>query len=400
MTHASSLRPRRRGKRHQGPPPFGGYTNTTLPAQIVVESITDFAALCDANGRVTYVNPALAALLQDVPSLDVPLDEYAAAYRACRPDGQLYDPRELPLQAAALTQTPQRNAEILFRRPDGTTRLTIFNATPLYDEQGTLRGAVAIGRDVTDEYALAQAREDWLATAAHDLRGPVTAILGNLQLARRALSLILPDVPQLVASTQEWPRGSRARRAEWGRVGRAGGPTVSEAETGAGINRLGADNRGQDAAERHDTPMDGQGAQDRPAERKLVLIAEDEEPIAEALAMIAEDAGYAAMIATHGQQALDMARARRPALVITDLMMPYLDGQELIAALRADASRNHDNPPPIILMTAAGPRRAGRADADVVLRKPFNVADVEALLERFLGQAQQRGAPAPASDEA
>ena len=117
----------------------------------------------------------------------------------------------------------------------------------------------------------------------------------------------------------------------------------------------------------------------------LVLIVEDEEPIAEALALVVRDAGFRSMVAAHGLQALEMARADPPALVITDLMMPHLDGAELIAALRSRAALDGGQAPPIILVTAAGPRRALAAGADAVLRKPFELAALERLLRRFLG---------------
>lgn len=122
----------------------------------------------------------------------------------------------------------------------------------------------------------------------------------------------------------------------------------------------------------------------------LVLIVDDEAPIAEALALITRDAGYEPLVAEHGQRALALALARPPTLVITDLMMPLLDGAELIAALKARAAQNGHAAPPIILVTAAGPRRAEAAGADAVLRKPFSVAQVEALLLRFLGPPAQR----------
>lgn len=121
-----------------------------------------------------------------------------------------------------------------------------------------------------------------------------------------------------------------------------------------------------------------------------VLIAEDEEPIAAALVLIVEDAGYTPLVAVHGREALEMQQARRPALVITDLMMPYLDGTELIAAIRADAEQHAYKRPPIVLMTAAGLRRAQEAGADALLRKPFNIEDVEAVLRRFLGGARRQ----------
>lgn len=125
-----------------------------------------------------------------------------------------------------------------------------------------------------------------------------------------------------------------------------------------------------------------------PSQSSLVLIAEDEEPIAEAIALIVGDAGYTPLVAVHGKQALELARLRRPALVITDLMMPHLDGAELISALRSDAQRNGYAPPPIILMTAAGMRRAYEAEADALLRKPFELADLEMLLLRYLGSPE------------
>lgn len=119
-------------------------------------------------------------------------------------------------------------------------------------------------------------------------------------------------------------------------------------------------------------------------DRTLVLIAEDETPIADALAFIVEDAGYRAVVAQHGREALDLARTRCPALVITDLMMPHMSGSDLIVALREDATKDGYRPPPIILMTAAGGRLAGAASADAVLRKPFDIREVESLLQRLL----------------
>src|SRR5258708_39748632 len=120
-------------------------------------------------------------------------------------------------------------------------------------------------------------------------------------------------------------------------------------------------------------------------DRKLVLIAEDEEPIADALASIIADAGYAPAVAHHGRKALAVARARHPALVITDLMMPYMGGADLIAALHSDAANDGHAPPPIVLMTAVSRRMTPIVEADALLHKPFNIEDVEELLARFLG---------------
>lgn len=121
------------------------------------------------------------------------------------------------------------------------------------------------------------------------------------------------------------------------------------------------------------------------ARRLVVLIAEDEEPIAEALAMIVEEAGYTPLLAAHGVEALELARTRHPSLLITDLMMPYLDGAQLIAALEEDARRDGHSRIPVILTTAAGGKRLENMQADALLKKPFDVEEVERLLRQFLG---------------
>lgn len=114
---------------------------------------------------------------------------------------------------------------------------------------------------------------------------------------------------------------------------------------------------------------------------RVVLIAEDEEPIAEALAYLVQSAGFRAVVAVHGAAALELAQAHCPDLIITDLMMPQMGGEELIRALRQTWL---GTAPPIILMTAAGRRYAEAAGADAVLLKPFEIEEVEALLQHFL----------------
>lgn len=122
----------------------------------------------------------------------------------------------------------------------------------------------------------------------------------------------------------------------------------------------------------------------------LVLIAEDEEPIAFALSDLIEEAGYRTLIAQNGKLALELAREHHPALIITDLMMPHLNGRELIAALRAQEKALEHPIPPIILMSAAGRSYIKDSGADAILLKPFDLKEVEALLHRFLPPPQRK----------
>ena len=67
-----------------------------------------------------------------------------------------------------------------------------------------------------------------------------------------------------------------------------------------------------------------------------VLVVEDEWVIAEVLAVTLADAGYQVITAANGKQALACLAETRPDVIVTDTMMPILDGPGLLAALAAD----------------------------------------------------------------
>lgn len=123
-----------------------------------------------------------------------------------------------------------------------------------------------------------------------------------------------------------------------------------------------------------------------PTDPPLILIVDDEEPIAETLALIVHDAGYAPMVASNGRQALELARTHWPTLVLTDMMMPLLDGPGLIAALREAAVADRRRMPPVIILTAGGMAEAQSVGADVVLRKPFDLDVLERHIVRLLAR--------------
>ena len=114
-----------------------------------------------------------------------------------------------------------------------------------------------------------------------------------------------------------------------------------------------------------------------------VLVVEDERAIAGLVAEVVASAGHLPVVASNGQEGLERARERWPALVVTDMMMPILDGAGMVRALRAEARGRAM--PPIILMTASHPSVAGRIGADALLRKPFGLDEFETLLRRLLG---------------
>jgi two-component system chemotaxis response regulator CheY len=120
------------------------------------------------------------------------------------------------------------------------------------------------------------------------------------------------------------------------------------------------------------------------AEPILILIADDEESIVELLATFVADLGYIALLAQNGQQALDLARERGPALIITDLMMPVMNGADLILALRAEAAAQGRASPPIVLLTAGSRRAASQLPVEALLLKPLDLAQLEQVIRRLL----------------
>lgn len=116
---------------------------------------------------------------------------------------------------------------------------------------------------------------------------------------------------------------------------------------------------------------------------KHVLVVDDELGSAEVLALILREEGWDTSAAVNGQLALELARARTPDLVITDYMMPMMNGAALARALRADDRFTHTR----IVMNSGLPEAVVQrefAGYDAFLRKPFHVDQLLALVRRLM----------------
>jgi two-component system, OmpR family, response regulator ResD len=121
--------------------------------------------------------------------------------------------------------------------------------------------------------------------------------------------------------------------------------------------------------------------------RGSVLVVDDEPTIAEVVARYLERAGYSARIATDGVEALEAVAKQRPDLVVLDLMLPGIDGLEVMRRMREQDRERIAT----ILLTAKGEesdRVVGlRLGADDYVVKPFSpaelVARVDAVLRRI-----------------
>ena len=118
---------------------------------------------------------------------------------------------------------------------------------------------------------------------------------------------------------------------------------------------------------------------------RLVLCADDDEDILALVALRLERAGFEVVTALDGDQAIEVARARRPALAVLDVMMPKRTGYEVLAELRADATLRGMK---VILLSArvqeSDVARGLAAGADAYLAKPFKAQDLVAKVEELL----------------
>ena len=120
---------------------------------------------------------------------------------------------------------------------------------------------------------------------------------------------------------------------------------------------------------------------------RLILVADDEPHIRllieQSLEDLTDEEDVVLLTAADGQQALDTIRARRPALVILDAMMPKMNGFDVCQAVKRELAMDDVF---VILLTAKGQeydrQRGEEVGADVYMTKPF---DPDELLQRARG---------------
>jgi two-component system OmpR family response regulator len=125
-----------------------------------------------------------------------------------------------------------------------------------------------------------------------------------------------------------------------------------------------------------------------------VLVVDDEDSITDLVSTALRYVGFEVAVAANGRQALERAATFRPELVVLDVMLPDLDGFEVVRRLRADGVRV-----PIVFLTARDATEDKVAGltigGDDYVTKPFSleelVARVRAVLRRTAGGPEQSG---------
>ena len=129
--------------------------------------------------------------------------------------------------------------------------------------------------------------------------------------------------------------------------------------------------------------------------QQTVLVVDDEAAIAEAVRARLSSEGFRVLVAADGPQALELAAAERPDLVVLDLMLPGMDGLEVCKRLQ------HDRWVPVLMLTARteeADKVAGFAvGADDYLTKPFSLRELAVRVRAILRRVE-RIESTPSSD--
>jgi PAS domain S-box-containing protein len=170
--------------------------------QHMLEHLPLAAYICDAEGLITYYNPAAIAMWGRAPRLKDPKDRYCGSLKLYTKDGELV-PHDQSWMARALKEGREyEHRELVIERPDSSRTLTLVHATPIHNEQGEVIGAVNIIMDANDHKHAQrmteahEAREDiashvkseFVAQVSHDLRTPINAIVGLSNLLELSIS--------------------------------------------------------------------------------------------------------------------------------------------------------------------------------------------------------------------
>ena len=125
------------------------------------------------------------------------------------------------------------------------------------------------------------------------------------------------------------------------------------------------------------------------ARERLVLVVDDDPDILQTLALCLSTEGYRVLMASNGQEALDVLRQQKPACILLDLMMPVMDGWQFVSEMEQRGWRRA----PLLILSAdrAVQGHATRLHADAYLAKPFDLDELLGKVSALTGGPDGHG---------
>ncbi|MBI4318376.1 MAG: response regulator [Chloroflexi bacterium] len=140
-----------------------------------------------SSGKMIITNEQVSSILQAplLPAADIEQYSRNLGFHA---DGTPYRPDEWPLLRSILKGEVVSGEEIEFERSDGTRGVAAHNSAPIRDRKGRIVAGVLIFHDITERKQAERLREEYLHLISHDLRNPLTGLMGHAQLLARSLA--------------------------------------------------------------------------------------------------------------------------------------------------------------------------------------------------------------------
>jgi DNA-binding response OmpR family regulator len=126
--------------------------------------------------------------------------------------------------------------------------------------------------------------------------------------------------------------------------------------------------------------------------KKKILVVDDEDDILHFLEMVLREKGYQVTTASGGHEALTRAQIDKPDLVLLDIMMPQMDGWEVLKLLRVDEGTSHIPVAMLSARTEAKDRVQGLQEGAIdYICKPFSLQELLGKIETIFTQVEDRG---------
>jgi CheY-like chemotaxis protein len=117
--------------------------------------------------------------------------------------------------------------------------------------------------------------------------------------------------------------------------------------------------------------------------KKYILACDDDVGIAEVIRIVLEDKGYEIKTTSNSEEVYALIEERQPDLILLDLWMPGLRGEEIVTKLKNDKKTENI---PIIIISASRETEiiAKQTGANTYLNKPFDIDKLEEIVDKYI----------------
>jgi PAS domain S-box-containing protein len=159
--------------------------------QAIIDALPAGVILRDENGKLFMYNEAALHLAVNGAEVQaaraVGEAPQVPSWEVVGPEGESAELEVIPSQQVVLTGEAVNEIQCFLRQADGRVVPVLVNAAPVRAADGTVTRGVAVFQDITALKELERHKDEFISTASHELRGPLTVIRGQAQLLQRQL---------------------------------------------------------------------------------------------------------------------------------------------------------------------------------------------------------------------